>query len=165
MLSSHWPTTTLLNENRIGLDGKWDVGVGLWFEGSTTITEENNILVPRFQDMWNVGLDYTLPIGSGLGATVEYLRYHAGNEFFRNGNTVSLLGTMLNYPLSITDNVSAMLFYLSAQNQLYNYVSWSKMLDKWSFYAIGFWNPVNAQLLTIQTGSKNLFSGKGCKLW
>ncbi len=163
-LSSMWNDYRLLNENRIGLDGKWDVGVGLWFEGSTTITEENNILVPRFQDMWNVGLDYTLPIGSGLGATVEYLRYHAGNEFFTNGNSVSLLGTMLNYPLSITDNVSAMLFYLPAQNQLYNYVSWSKMLDKWSFYVIGFWNPANAQLLTIQSGSKNLFSGKGVQV-
>ncbi|MBV5343660.1 hypothetical protein JZU68_08690, partial [bacterium] len=38
MLSSAWNDYRLLNENRIGLDGKWDVGVGLWFESSTTIT-------------------------------------------------------------------------------------------------------------------------------
>lgn len=164
LLSNLWNDYRLLNENRIGLDGKWDVGVGLWFESSTTITQQNSIMIPRFQDMWNVGLDYTLPIGSGLGATVEYLRYHARSEFFTNGNKVSLLGAMFSYPLSITDNVSAMLFYLPTQNQLYNYVSWSKMLDKWSFYAIGFWNPENTQLLTIQTGSKSLFSGKGVQV-
>lgn len=164
MLSSYWPTTKLLNENRIGLDGKWDIGVGVWFEGSTTITEKNTIFVTRFQDMWNVGLDYTMPIGNGLGATVEYLRYHAGNAFLVEGNSMQLLGAMFNYPLNINDNVSAMLFYIPAQQQFYNYVNWGRTLDKWSFYAIGFWNPENVQLLTIQSGSRNLFSGKGMQV-
>jgi len=164
MLSSAWNDYRLLNENRIGLDGKWDLGVGLWFEGSTTITEKNAILVPRYQDMLNVGVDYTIPLGNGLGVTFEYLRYHAGNEFFVQGNTMNLLGTMLSYPLTITDNLSAMLFYLPGQDKLFNYVSWSRMMDKWSFYAIGFWNPKDIQLLTAQTGSQNLFAGKGLQL-
>lgn len=164
MLSSLWNDYRLLNENRIGLDGKWDLGVGLWFESSTTITERNSILIPRYQDMWNVGVDYTIPLGNGIGATVEYLRYHAGNEFFVHGNAMNLLGTMLSYPLTITDNLSAMLFYLPGQDKLFNYVSWSRMMDKWSFYAIGFWNPKDVQLLTAQTGSQNLFAGKGLQV-
>jgi hypothetical protein len=164
MLSSAWNDYRLLNENRIGLDGKWDVGVGLWFESSTTITQQNSIMVPRFQDMWNVGMDYTLPVGNGVGVTLEYLRYHAGNEFFVNGNTANLVGVMLSYPLSIMDNLSAMLFYLPEQNALFNYVTWSRNYDKWSIYAIGFWNPTNAQMLTIQSGNSNLFAGKGLQV-
>lgn len=163
-LSSRWNDYRLLNENRIGLDGKWDIGVGLWFESSTSITETNQIMVPRYQDLWNVGMDYTLPVGSGVGVTLEYFRYHAGNEFFVNGTALSMLGSMFSYPLSITDNLSAMLFYNPEQNQLYNYVSWSRMLDSWSFYTIGYWNPTSAQMLNFQTNERNLFSGKGIQL-
>lgn len=163
-LSSAWNDYQLLNESRIGLDGKWDVGAGVWFESSTTITQENNILIPRFQDMWNVGMDYTFPIGSGLGVTVEYLRYHAGNKFFVDGITLNLLGSMLTYPLGIMDNLSLMLFYIPGQNMLFNYASWSRTYDKWSIYAIGFWNPANAQMLSFQANSKNIFSGKGVQI-
>lgn len=162
--SSRWNDYLLLNESRIGLDGKWDLGIGLWFEISTTITEKNDILTPRFQDMWNIGADYTFPIGNGVGVTIEYLRYHAGNEFFVNGTAVDLIGSMLSYPLSIMDNLSAMLFYIPHQNSLFNYVSWGRTYDKWNIYAIAFWNPVNSQMLSIQASNKNLFSGKGVQL-
>jgi hypothetical protein len=164
LLSSKWNDYQLLNESRIGLDGKWDIGAGIWFESSTTITQQNSIMIPRFQDMWNFGVDYTFPVGSGLGATVEYLRFHAGNRFFVEGTTLNLLGSMFTYPLSIMDNISLMLFYVPGQNMLFNYASWSRTYDKWSIYAIGFLNPANAQMITFQTNSKNLFSGKGIQL-
>ncbi|HRZ98623.1 MAG TPA: hypothetical protein P5084_13790 [Paludibacter sp.] len=164
LLSSKWNDYQLLNESRIGLDGKWDIGAGIWFESSTTITEQNNIMISRFQDMWNVGVDYTFPVGSGLGATVEYLRFHAGDRFLIEGMTLNLLGSMFTYPLSIMDNISLMLFYVPGQNMLFNYASWSRTYDKWSIYAIGFINPANAQMITFQANSKNLFSGKGVQL-
>jgi len=163
-LSSRWNDYQLLNESRIGLDGKWDIGAGIWFENSTTISQKNYIMIPRFQDMWNLGIDYTLPLGNGLGLTVEYLRYHAGNQFFINGNSLNLVGSMISYPLSIMDNLSLMLFYVPGQNMLFNYASWSRTYDKWSIYTIGFWNPVNAEMLSFQSNSKNLFSGKGMQV-
>ena len=164
LVSSAWNDYRLLSESRIGLDGKWDIGPGIWFESSTTITENNSIFIPRFQDMWNVGLDYTLPIGNGVGATLEYLRFHAGEKFFTDGYTVHIVGAMFNYPISIMDNLSAMLFYVPGQDMLYNYVSWSRTYDKWSIYGIGFWNPANTQMLAFQSNSKNLFSGKGLQI-
>lgn len=164
LYSSRWNDYLLLNESRIGLDGKWDLGIGLWFESSTTITQKNNVLTPHFQDMWNVGIDYTFPVGNGLGATVEYLRYHAGEQFFINGTSLNLIGTMFSYPVSIIDNLSAMLFFVPLQNILFNYITWSRTYDKWSFYAIGFWNPSNSQLLAFQSTANNLFSGKGIQL-
>ena len=158
---------TEINESRIGMDGKWDLGIGLWFESSITLTDAQNdpYLLPfKVQDMWNVGADYTLAIGSGLGVTVEYFRYHAGNTFLVNGNAVNVLGAMLTYPLSMLDNLSGMLFYLPDQNKWMNYLSWSRTYDNFTIYAIGYWNPDNVQLLTAQTQSRNIFSGKGIQL-
>ena len=57
-----------------------------------------------------------------------------------------------------------MFFYVPAQNMLFNYASWSRTYDRWSIFAIGFWNPANSQLLSFQANSKNLFSGKGIQL-
>lgn len=164
MASSRWNDFRLLNESRIGLDGKWDVGIGLWFESSTTITQRNEILVPRFQDAWNVGADYTLPIGNGLGVTLEYFRYHVGDDFFTNGTTLNLTGSMFTYPVSVLDNLSAMMFYLPDQHLWFNYLSWSRTYDNWSMYAIGFWNPTNYQLLSPQSQNNNLFAGKGLQI-
>lgn len=164
LYSSRLNDYLLLHESRIGLDGKWDLGFGMWFESSTTITQKNTALTPHFQDMWNAGIDYTFPLGNGLGATIEYLRYHAGEQFFVNGTSLNLIGTMFTYPVSIIDNLSAMLFFVPVQNVLFNYFSWSRTYDKWSFYAIAYLNPPNSQLLTFQSTANNLFSGKGIQL-
>ena len=161
LLSSQLNNFQLLNESRFGLDGKWDVGPGIWFENSTTITQVNNIQVPRYQDMWNFGLDYTFPLGNGLGMTVEYLRYHAGENFLTGGITMQFAGGMFTYPLSVVDNLTLMLFYEPIANQLFNYASWSRNYDNWSIYAIVFVNPENAQMIGFQSGNRNLFAGKG----
>jgi hypothetical protein len=161
LLSSQLNNFQLLNESRFGLDGKWDVGPGIWFENSTTITQVNNIQVPRYQDMWNFGMDYTFPLGNGLGMTVEYLHYHAGENFLTGGITMQFTGGMFTYPLSVVDNLSLMLFYEPIANQLFNYASWSRNYDNWSIYAIVFVNPENAQMIGFQSGNRNLFAGKG----
>ncbi len=158
----------LLNESRIGLDGKWDVGIGLWFEASVNLTDKQNLFIPnvsKVQDMWNVGADYTLPLGNGLGVTLEYLRVHAGDEFLVNGNAVNLIGSMFTYPVSLLDNLSAMFFYVPGNglNLLYNYLSWSRTYDNWSIYGIAFWNP-NVPLAISNTQGSSLFSGKGIQL-
>ncbi|MFT3753075.1 MAG: hypothetical protein QM800_09425 [Paludibacter sp.] len=158
---------TELNESRIGLDGKWDVGIGLWFESSVTLTDVENInspVLPKVQDMWNLGADYTLPIGSGMGVTLEYFRYHAGDKFVVAGNSVSVLGTMLTYPLSMLDNISGMVFYLPGQNMWMNYLSWARTYDNLSIYAIGYWNPDNVNLISAQSQGRNMFAGKGIQI-
>ena len=153
----------LLNEGRIGLDGKWDLGIGLWFESSVSLTQKSALMPYPVVDAWNVGADYTFGIGNGLGMTVEYFRYHLGQQFLTGGTTVNLIGTMLTYPVSMLDNLSAMVFYVPGPNLAYNYLSWSRTYDNWSLYAIGFWNP-DIQLTFSQTQGKNMFSGKGIQL-
>lgn len=166
LISSFYQTYET-GESRIGVDGKWDIGIGLWFESSVTMTDiqnQNFTLLYKFQDLWNVGADYTLPIGSGVGVTVEYFRYHAGDEFLVKGNAVNVLGTMLTYPLSILDNLSGMIFYLPGQNKWMNYLSWGRTYDNWNIYAIGYWNQENVQLVSAQSQSRNMFAGKGIQI-
>ncbi len=153
-----------LNESRFGLDGKWDLGIGLWIEASTTITDKKNFIIPnmpKMQDMWNIGMDYTFPLGNGVGATLEYFRYHAGEKFIVYGNTINVVGSLFTYPLSILDNLSAMIFYLPEANKTMNYVSYSRTYDNFSIYGIAYWNPMNVQLMSAQSVSQNMFVGKG----
>ena len=157
------PENTLLSEKRIGLDGKWDLGIGLWFESSVTKLDANTYNLNTVQDLWNIGADYTFGVGSGLGLTVEYFRYHTGNQFLVNGLAVNVVGSLFTYPVSILDNVSAMVFYIPGNNLVYNYVNWTRTYDNWTLYAIGYWNP-ESPLAISQSQSKNLFTGKGIQL-
>ena len=157
---------TNFKESRVGLDGKWDVGVGLWFETSMTYTDLNGISSPflyQMKDMWNVGMDYTLPVGNGIGVTLEYFRYHFGEQFLIKGDAMNLIGGMVSYPLSILDNLSVMVYYMPESNSTYNYVSWSRTYDNWGLYVFGFWNPA-IPLSISQTQGSYLFSGKGLQV-
>ena len=151
------------DENRLGLNGKWDVEIGVWFEASLTLLQENTYSIPAKTDMINVGADYTLPIGNGLGVTLEYFRYHAGNQFFTGGGSASLLGSMLTYPVSLLDNLSAMVFHLpNGDNSMWlNYLTWSRTYDNISLYLMAYWNPLHYNLPVLQTQGRNLFAGKG----
>lgn len=159
-------STMEFNESRLGLDGKWDVGFGLWFETSITYTDLKGSSQPflyKMKDMWNVGADYTLPIGNGVGLTLEYFRYHFGEQFLTKGVAINLIGGMLSYPISILDNVFLMLYYTPETESLYNYLSWNRTYDKWGLYLFGFWNPETA-LSISQTQGSNLFAGKGVQV-
>lgn len=158
------PEKTYINESRLGLDGKWDLGVGLWFESSVSVFDKTDYLVSVFNDLWNVGADYTVPIGSGLGVTLEYFRYHVGTKIWKEGKTANILGTMFTYPLSILDNLSAMIFYVKEADAWFNYVSYKRTYDNWDVYLMGFWNPKINLPLGGNIGGKNLFSGKGLQV-
>ncbi|MPM74843.1 hypothetical protein SDC9_121832 [bioreactor metagenome] len=163
----HLPMSDVeMKENRIGVNGKWDLEVGLWFESSISFIDENDVNIFGKTDMLNVGMDYTLPIGNGLGVTFEYFRYHTGNKLFTGDLSAQVLGGMLNYPVSLMDNLSGMLFYLPVGNKSMwlNYLSWSRNYDNLSLYAIAFWNPVNYNFPALQAQNRNLFAGKGLQL-
>lgn len=163
----HRKTVLLLAENRFGFDGKWDLGVGLWVEGSLTALENSQqLVVPKRTDLFNLGIDYTLPLANGVGVTLEYFRYHAGNRFFTGGTTANVLSSMLSYPVSLIDNVSLMVFCLPSSQQTVwmHYASWGRTYDNLSVYLIGFITPVGYSLPVSASKDRNLFAGKGFQL-
>ena len=158
------PKTNLLKESRIGLDGRWDLGVGLWFESSITRLQKNNYSLPVYQDLWNIGADYTVAVGNGIGFTAEYFRYHFSDKFLARGKGINLAATLFTYPVSILDNLTAMVFFEASQRLWFNYISWNRTYDKWNLYLIGFWNPVMELPVNTALQGKNLFAGKGFQL-
>lgn len=149
-------------EDRLGLDGKWDVGIGVWFESVLT-RQESDLLPVKYQRQWTVGADYTFAVGSGLYAATEYFRSDNPSEPFASSQGYGFSALSLNYPLGVVDQVSAMLYRDWKNNDWYRLMTWQRTYDNWSFYLIGFWDPENIQLYSNQTGS-NPFAGTGLQI-
>ncbi len=121
-------------EDRLGLDGKWDVGIGVWFESVLTC-QESDLLPVKYQRQWTVGADYTfaveavyMPRRSISGQTTQVSR----SPLLR---VYGFSALSLNYPLGVVDQVSAMLYRDWKNN---DWVSFDDMgagrYHNWSFY-------------------------------
>ncbi len=146
-------------EDRFALDGRWDAGVGLWFEG-VLIRRDSDIGLFRREKALNLGLDYTFDLGNGLGLNVEHLLRDFSEELFESEKGEALSALSLSYPLSLNDTLGAILYYDWNNEEFYVQLSWKKIFDDWSFHLIGFANPDRGRL--GRDGEGNLpASGKG----
>lgn len=148
-----------VSENRLAMDGKWDVGVGIWFESAVSHTNYDEQSL-RYARMINLGLDYTFNLGNGLHTLVEYLRVDASGELFKSGRPSSLAALSINYPFGLLDSFGAMLYYDWTNENAYRFMNWQRTYDQWSFYVMGFWNPSEFRIYQNQD-EQNLFAGKG----
>ena len=53
-------------EDRLGLDGKWDLGVGLWAEYSLIHSILDTAYFQPWTKLFTLGMDYTFNLGNGL---------------------------------------------------------------------------------------------------
>jgi hypothetical protein len=127
-------------EDRIGVDGKWDIGIGAWFE-SVLIRRETDLPGLRYQRQWTLGADYTFEVGNGLYAAMEYFRTDAPTKPFGPGFGTAFTGMMLTYPVGILDQLSAILYRDWTSRMWYRIITWQRSYDNWSVYFMGFWNP------------------------
>ena len=144
-------------ENRYALHLRIDKFIGFWIESAIN---HQNIESYAFTKFLNLGLDYTFNVGNGLGLTSEYIVFENSIKIFSPGPKMSLLATSLNYSINIISNISGMIYYDIVNKSLYRFVNTSWTFDKWSFYAIGFWNPDKFQIYS-NLGEVNLYSGYG----
>ena len=151
---------TSVSENRIGLDGKFDLEVGVWFEGTLT---RQRIEDRPFTRSLNLGLDYTFDLGNGLHMMVEYLSFSTASQLLGPAHSFRLSALSASYPLSIFTSLNAIVFYDTDNRNLYNFISWSWQFDDWSLYLIGFWNPDRFEIYQNMEGA-SLFAGKGIQL-
>jgi roadblock/LC7 domain-containing protein len=149
-------------ENRIALDAKMDLIVGLWTEISLT-HQDLSFTEQQYKTMLNMGMDYTFNLGNGLNLMAEGFGYLQGEQPFANeeGLVFGLLSAA--YPVNIIHNVSAMLFYDITNNDFYRFINWSVAYDKWSFYVMGFWNPETYSLYNVDPRT-SLYGGWGFQL-
>jgi hypothetical protein len=149
-------------EDRLGLDGKWDVGIGLWIEAAL-VRQDNDILPQRWQRAMNIGADYTFGLGNGLNIMAEHFRLERSEEAFGAGDKVDFTALFLRYPLGFLDDITAILYYDWDTKDFYRFLNWQRTTDRWRFNVIAFWNPDEFLIYPSQPGN-NPFAGKGFQL-
>jgi hypothetical protein len=154
-------------EYRLGFDGKWDLGVGLWFETSIEMADYESVFpgldAGFFSRKTTLGADYTFGIGSGLTVVAEQFNYSASDKLFEQGEGLDFTALSLNYPLTMFHTISAMVYYDWTNKSWYRFMNLQMVYDRWSFYIIGFWNPEQFQIYQ-NLDEPNVFAGKGVQL-
>jgi roadblock/LC7 domain-containing protein len=149
-------------ENRIGLDFKLDLAIGLWAEAA--LSKQNfSYTELDYKTMLNAGMDYTFGLGNGLSAMTEAFASLQGENPFGTEQELWFGLLSLSYPISVFHNVSAMLFYDFSNKNFYRFLNLSITYDKWSFYIMGFWNPETYTLYNVDPRT-SLYGGWGFQL-
>ena len=149
-------------EQRYGLDGKWDLGVGLWFEGVLTGQDLDRAEL-RYQTLISLGMDYTFDLGNGLYLDLEHLVQTLSKSVFGSREADSISALSLNYPLGINDSLTAIFTFDWDNQDLFSYLNWQRKFDRWTFNLFGFWNPERSAL--SRSGfQEDFLAGKGLGL-
>jgi hypothetical protein len=147
-------------ESRIALDGKWDIGVGLWVETAFVLRDDPETAL-AWQRSLTVGIDYTFKLGNGLYLLAEQFFSGYSPLLLGSGNdTTAISALLVRYPLGLLDGLSAIEYYDWHTRRLYTFAGWQRTYDHWQFNVMLFWNPRQTQLMQMQSGN-NLISGRG----
>ncbi len=149
-----------VRENRFAIDGKWDYEIGFWVE-TAVIHQQFDFLDYRYRNQFNVGMDYTFPIGNGVHALFEYFYLAFSTKIeFKNGYDIAAF--MVDYPLNIFDHLMGIVYFDQENKNFYNFFSWQRSYDNWSFNTIVFLNPNNRPLSVLQNRESSSYGlGKG----
>ena len=120
-----------LVEKRFALDGKWDIGPGVWFEYVTinqgAAERDNNWL-----SMLSLGSDYTFDYGNGIYTLLEHMISAQSENVTGWDDQVQTSAFQMSYPVNILDAVSLLVFYSWQQQQVFQYARWSRTYDNWA---------------------------------
>ena len=157
-----YPIQGKFPEDRFGLDGKWDVGVGVWFEG--TVTRQGfDAPEPRYLRLLTVGADYTFDLGNGPHLLFEQFMRDEAENGFGPGKGDWLSALSIDYPFSVLDKVTAIVYYDWDKNEWSRLLQWQRTYDQWQVHVSAFWNPDRTSL-THDTAAISSFAGNGVQL-
>jgi hypothetical protein len=149
-------------ENRYALDGRWDIGIGLWFE---SVCQQNISTTPfyKWNRMTTIGADYTIPEGSGIYILAEHLVTTFSNSFWNTDQSRQISGAMISYPLSALDNISLQEYYDWNMKNLYHYFQLQRAYDDFIINLALFYYPESTESLFFRSQNA-LLSGYGLQL-
>lgn len=153
----------LIPEDRLGLDGKWNIGLGLWFE-VTFVRQKDDFLLTNRQRAFTLGSDYTFNLGHGLHFLAEYFEMTSGKNSWTGGEKVQFIALSFSYPLGLLDNLMAVVFNDCHNGDTYLFFRWQRTYDRWNFHLMAFWNPEQFRIYRPQSQDTNLFAGKGLQI-
>jgi hypothetical protein len=150
-------------EMRIGVDGKWDIGPGMWFEGSWT-HKYRDVGILSNQLLMNLGADYTFGVYKGLTVGAEYLLASMDSIPFNMANPAHLTGISVTMPLSLSDQCSGILFSELKSNSQYAYLSYRHQFRKVSLYGMVFLSSSGKNLPVLAGTGGSLLPGSGVQI-
>ncbi len=153
------PATEVQPEERLGLDGKWDVGIGCWFEA--VIEHRHFAWMARIQRSFCIGSDYTFAVGNGVHFLIEYLNLSQSDCWKTTDQRSKISAFAIDYPLTLIDQIACYVALDSQSKDLFWTAIWQQVHDNWKVSLIGFINPDYA--LTVQTASAS-WRGKGVQM-
>jgi len=156
------PSYEQIPENRIGLDGKWDVEVGLWFEAAY-IHKSKDIGILSNQTYLTIGVDYTFGVGNGLNVVVEHLVSALDKEPFAFKNTTNITASTLSYPIGLFNNISTVFYYNWDTCDFSFFLNYEHQFKNITGYIMPYYNPKNSQSLS-ENEFVDTFSGPGIRL-
>jgi hypothetical protein len=159
---SYVPQLEKIPENRIALDGKWDVVVGLWFEAAY-VRKSKNLDILTNQSLFNLGVDYTFGLGNGLTVIAEHLFAASDKKAFQFENTSNVTAATMAYPLGFFDSLSSVVFYNWTSKDFSFFLNYQHEFQKFTGYVMTYYNP-KAQVGIQQNELFNQFSGPGIRL-
>lgn len=163
LLEQHqWSAYNKIPEERVGLDGKWDVVLGLWFEATWT-HKARDLDIFTNQHLFNVGADYTFGVGNGLNVVMEHLVISQNKKAFAFDAPINFTGASISYPFGLSDNLNAIVYYEWLSKSFYNFLSWKKQFNRITLYSMVYWNP-EINRLPLSRDSNNLMGGRGIQI-
>ncbi len=149
-------------EFRIGLDGKWDLGVGLWVE--TSYIKRKQTIGPFTQQLLlTLGMDYTFPIGSGINLVGEHLISNYGEQNPFGQTPTHFTAFSGNYPISFFNSFSLLYYHQWTSHQNTFLMNYQHQFKDIAAYLIAYYNPETVQGIQ-QNDILNTFSGPGIQL-
>jgi len=159
---SYLPQYEKISENRIGIDGKWDVTVGLWFE-ATHSHKAKNIGQLTNQTLLNIGTDYTFGIGNGINIIAEHLLISFDEKAFNFQSPNNISAITLSYPLGFFDKISSVFYYNWTGKSFTAFLNYEHQFKKIIGYLMLYYNPAIQQGIQ-QNDFVNNFVGPGIRL-
>ena len=149
-------------EDRIGLDGKWDIGPGVWAEYSLTHSRPDSAYFQPWTKLFTLGIDYTFSLGNGLYAASEFFRYSTAGKIFDAGVNQTFSSITVNYPFGI-NKIGSIIYYNWTEKSWYRFINLQRQSDNWTYYIFLYWNPAIFAIYNSETGN-NMFAGKGIQI-
>ncbi len=149
-------------EHRLGLDAKWDLGIGLWTE-STYIKRSQPIGLFKHQFLSTLGADYTFGIGNGLNLIAEHLISSLGSQHAFQNQASHVSAINANYPLGLFNSISFLVYHQWSTNQNSLVLNYQEQFNKISAYLIAYYNS-NQFEAAQQNEILYTFSGPGLQL-
>ena len=128
------------NQNRFALDGRWDIGIGVWSE-LVVIDQREDKTTDNWKKMITVGGDYTFAVGSGLHVIIEHMINTLGTKIATFTQQTRATALQLNYPLNIDNQLSYIFTHRWNDKKAYHHLRWNHVYNNLTFSCGLFVNP------------------------